>query len=60
MSAFSMREFMKRGLLGAVGTQAEYQIIQSAKEWIKKGVLESSDLEEMQAAIDALKASGEN
>lgn len=57
--AFSMREFVKRGLLNAVGKQAEYQIIQRATGWLDKGVLEISDLEEIQNALNARSVVGD-
>ena len=50
---FSLREFIKRGLLEAVGKMADYQIILNATGWLEKGVLLEEDLEEIQAAIDA-------
>lgn len=53
MSNFSMREFVKRGLLNSVGKQPDYWIIQKATEWCEKSVLELSDLEEIQNALDA-------
>lgn len=49
---FSMRNFVKQGLLNAVGKQADYQIIQRATGWLEKGVLEISDLEEIQNALN--------
>ena len=53
MSNFSMRAFVKRGLLAAVGKQPDYWIIQTATGWCEKSVLELSDLEEIQNALDA-------
>ena len=50
---FSLRGFMKKGLLGAVGKMADYQIILNAAGWLEKGVLTEDDLAEIQAAIDA-------
>ena len=50
--AFSTRNFVKQGLLNAVGKQADYWIIQNALGWHEKGVLQESDLEEIQNAID--------
>lgn len=57
--AFSMREFIKRGLLNAIGKQPEYQIINVAAGWHEKGVLQQSDLEEIQNAMDARTAAGD-
>ena len=51
--AFTLRGFIKRGLLSAVGKMADYQIILNAAGWLEKGVLTEADLMEIQAAIDA-------
>ena len=53
MPNFSMRAFVKRGLLNAVGKQPDYWIIQTATGWCEKSVLELSDLEEIQNALNA-------
>ena len=50
---FNLREFIKKGLLDAVGKMADYQIILNAAGWHEKGVLEESDLAEIQQAIGA-------
>ena len=50
---FSLREFVKKGLLKAVGKMADYQIILNAVGWLEKGVLTEADLEEIQSSIDA-------
>ncbi len=49
---FSLRDFIKNGLLKAVGHMADYQIILNAAGWHEKGVLQNSDLEEIHAAIE--------
>lgn len=49
---FSLRDFVKNGLVKAVGKMADYQIILNAAGWLEKGVLAESDLEEIQTAID--------
>ena len=49
---FSLREFVKKGLLKAVGKMADYQIILNAVGWLEKGVLTEADLEEIQSSID--------
>lgn len=49
---FSLREFVKSGLLKAVGKMADYQIILNAAGWLEKGVLTEDDLAEIQAAIE--------
>lgn len=50
---FNFREFIKNGLIKAVGNMADYQVILNAAGWYEKGVLEESDLAEIQAQIDA-------
>ena len=49
---FSLREFVKGGLIKAVGKMADYQIILNAAGWLEKGVLTEDDLYEIQRAID--------
>ena len=49
---FSLKEFIKKGLLGAIGKMADYQVILNAVGWYEKGVLEEADLAEIQTAID--------
>ena len=49
---FSLREFIKNGLIKAVGKMADYQIILNAAGWFEKGVLEEKDLADIQAYID--------
>lgn len=49
---FSLREFIKGGLLRAVGSMAHYQIILNAAGWFEKGVLLEEDLADIQAAIE--------
>ena len=49
---FSLRDFVKNGLLKAVGNMADYQVILNAAGWLEKGVLIEADLEEIQVAID--------
>lgn len=50
---FSLKEFVKKGFLSAVGRMADYQIILNAAGWHDKGVLDADDLAEIQTAIDA-------
>lgn len=50
---FSLKDFIKKGLLKAVGDMADYQIILNAVGWLEKGVLTEDDLAEIQTAIDA-------
>lgn len=49
---FSLREFIKNGLIKAVGKMADYQIILNAAGWFEKGVLNEDDLAEIQSHID--------
>ena len=49
---FSLREFIKKGLLDAVGKMADYQVILNAAAWNEKGVLLEEDLIEINTAID--------
>ena len=49
---FSLREFVKKGLLEAVGKMADYQVILNATGWYEKGVLTLEDLEEINQAIE--------
>lgn len=49
---FSLRNFIKSGLLKAVGKMADYQIILNAAGWLEKGVLTEDDLMEIQIVID--------
>ena len=50
---FSLRNFIKKGLLDAVGNMADYQVILNAMGWYDKGVLLEEDLSEINTAIEA-------
>lgn len=50
---FSLKEFVKNGLLKAIGKMADYQVILNAVGWLEKGVLDETDLAEIDMAIDA-------
>lgn len=50
---FSLRNFVKNGLIKAVGQMADYQVILNAVGWLEKGVLTEDDLAEIQIKIDA-------
>ena len=50
---FSLKNFIKKGLLNAVGKMADYQVILNAAGWMEKGVLDEADLAEINAQIDA-------
>ena len=56
---FSLKEFIKNGLISAVGKMADYQIILNAAAWYEKGVLLEEDLIAVEAAIEANKAEPE-
>ena len=49
---FVLREFIKKGLLDAVGRMPNYQIILNAAGWHEKGVLMEEDLAQIQAGIE--------
>ena len=50
---FSLKEFVKSGLLKAIGKMADYQVILNAAGWLEKGVLDEADLAEIDTAINA-------
>ena len=50
---FSLKNFIKKGLLDAVGKLADYQVILNAVGWMEKGVLDEADLAEINAKIEA-------
>lgn len=49
---FTLKGFIKKGLLDAVGKMADYQVILNAVGWMEKGVLDEADLAEISATID--------
>lgn len=49
---FSLREFIKKGLLLAIGKKPSYEIILAAASWLDKGVLFEEDLAELQEALE--------
>lgn len=59
MSTFSTRDFLKSGLLDAVGQAPDYKVKLDAMAWLDKGYLEEDDLAEISAAIEAHKAAAE-
>jgi hypothetical protein len=50
--SFDARDFLKGGLIGAVGKKPDYKIKLDAMQWYDKGYLEDSDLAEIQEAIE--------
>lgn len=53
---FSLKEFLKKGLLDAVGRKPTYWIVLNAAGWLEKGVLLEDDLKEIDEAIQAKEA----
>ena len=53
---FNFKDFVKKGLLAAVGRMADHQVILHAAGWHEKGVLTEEDLAEIQSAISAKNA----
>ena len=51
--AFTLKSYIKRGLIAAIGKMADYQIILNSAGWMEKGVLGETDLMDIQTAIDA-------
>ena len=49
---FNLKDFIKKGLILAIGNKADYEVILASVGWLEKGVLVESDLAEIQAAID--------
>ena len=49
---FNLKDFIKKGLLDAVGKMADYQVILNAAGWMEKGVLDENDLAEISAKIE--------
>ena len=49
---FNLASFIKNGFISAVGKMADYQIVLNAAGWFEKGVLNETDLAEIQTAID--------
>ena len=48
---FDARDFLKGGLIGAIGYKPDFKITLDAMEWFKLGYLEETDLAEIQQAI---------
>lgn len=55
---FNLRDFIKNGLIKAVGKMADYQVILNAAGWLEKGVLLEEDLAEIETLIKALSEVG--
>ncbi len=50
---FNLREFIKKGLISAIGKMADYQVILNATGWYEKNVLKEEDLAGIDAKISA-------
>lgn len=48
---FNLKNFIKMGLLDAVGQKPIYWIVTNAAGWLDKGVLDEADLAEINAKI---------
>lgn len=49
---FNLKDFIKKGLISAVGKMADYQVILNSAGWHEKGVLTEEDLAEINTAIE--------
>lgn len=56
---FSLRDFVKKGFLDAIGKMADYQIILNAAGWHEKEVLTEDDLSEINQAMENYVPEGE-
>ncbi len=50
--SFSMREYIKKGFIDAIGKMGDYQIILNSAGYFEKGVLLEEDLAEIKALIE--------
>lgn len=50
---YDRRNFVKKGLLNAIGKQADFWVILNADDYAEKGVLTDDDLAEINAKIEA-------
>ena len=48
-----LKEFIKKGLIEAVGNMPDYKIRLSAAGWLEKDVLTEADLVDVDAAIES-------
>ena len=49
---FTLKEFIKKGLIEAVGSMPDYKIRLSAAGWLEKDVLTEADLVDIDTAIE--------
>ena len=52
---FSLREFIKKGLIESIGKEADYKVILNTAGWLDKGVLEQTDVEEINNILNRRK-----
>ena len=57
---FDFKNFVKKGIMDAIGKQPDHWVILNAAGWHEKGVLSEDDLKEIEAQIDAKNASAES
>ena len=50
---FTLKEFIKKGLIEAVGNMPDYKIRLSAVGWLEKDVLTEADLVDVDTAIES-------
>lgn len=50
---FTLKKFIKKGLIGAIRNLPNYQIVLNAAGWFEKGVLDEMDLAEINAEIES-------
>ena len=50
---FTLKEFIKKGLIEAVGNRPDYKIRLSAAGWLEKDVLTEADLVDVDTAIES-------
>lgn len=50
--SFDLRSFVKKGLIAAIGVQADYWVMLTAANWFQKGILINEDMIEIQELID--------
>ena len=56
MNEFKLRDFLKKGFIGAVGKKPDYKIRLASSEWFKLGFLLEEDLAEIEIAIEGKSA----
>lgn len=57
---FNFSQFVKNGLLSAIGRMPDYQITLSAASWYDKQVLNESDLAEIESVLNTYKNPPDN